>query len=302
MGMGLLARPCRTGGELRHPGRPGRGVPAPLRAGVPRTDRERSQPDSAAAACGRVLAQLRGRAVPAGRLHRFSRRLARLALSRRSGRASVPFLDRGERLELLRARRLHASDGRQAHPGRRPAPCGAGASRLAGLLPPVRTAGRRVSEQEAAFELSMAGLRGPIRFMFTSGGERDTIAALVRQSGLASYESPTPAILAGLVSEAEGVVVDIGANTGIFTLLAAAASRAVRVCAFEPLAAPRELLRANLAFNPDLAPRIVVDRRALSRVCATLPFFETINDRGFVSTSSSLELGHATEVGNHVRR
>jgi len=159
-----------------------------------------------------------------------------------------------------------------------------------------------VSEREAAFELSMAGLRGPIRFMFTSGGERDTIAALVRQSGLASYESPTPAILAGLVSEAEGVVVDIGANTGIFTLLAAAASRAVRVCAFEPLAAPRELLRANLAFNPDLAPRIVVDRRALSRVCATLPFFETINDRGFVSTSSSLELGHATEVGNHVRR
>ncbi len=148
----------------------------------------------------------------------------------------------------------------------------------------------------------MAGLRGPIRFAFTSGGERDTIAALVRANGLASYELPTPAIFAGLVGEAEGVVLDIGANTGIYSLLAAAASPAVRVCAFEPVAAPRELLRANLACNPDLAPRIAVECRALSRVCATLPFFETINDRGFVSTSSSLELGHAMEVGAHVQR
>jgi len=148
----------------------------------------------------------------------------------------------------------------------------------------------------------MAGLRGPIRFAFSSGGERDTIGFLVRASGLASYESPTPAIFAGLVGEAEGAVLDIGANTGIYTLLAAAASPAARVCAFEPVAQARELLHANLALNPDLASRIVVECRALSRVCATLPFFETINDRGFVSTSSSLELGHAMQIGEHVRR
>jgi FkbM family methyltransferase len=85
-------------------------------------------------------------------------------------------------------------------------------------------------------------------------------------------------------------------------LLAAAASSTVRVCAFEPVGDARELLCTNLALNPELAPRIVVEPRALSRVCATLPFFETINDRGFVSTSSSLELGHATEVGDHFRR
>jgi FkbM family methyltransferase len=159
-----------------------------------------------------------------------------------------------------------------------------------------------VSEQEAAFELSMAGLRGPIRFAFSSSGERDTIGSLVRASGLASYESPTPAIFAGLVGQAEGVVLDIGANTGIYTLLAAAASPTARVCAFEPVAEVQELLHANLALNPDLASRIVVEGRALSRVCATLPFFETINDRGFVSTSSTLELGHAMQIGDHVRR
>ena len=132
-----------------------------------------------------------------------------------------------------------------------------------------------MSGQEAAFELSMAGLRGPIRFAFTSGGERDTIAALVHANGLASYESPTPAIFAGLVGEAEGVVLDIGANTGIYTLLAAAASPAVRVCAFEPVAAPRELLRANLACNPDLgAP----DRRRVPRAVARVRHHAVLRD------------------------
>jgi FkbM family methyltransferase len=160
-----------------------------------------------------------------------------------------------------------------------------------------------VSEQEAAFELSMAGLRGPIRFAFGSGGERDTIAALVRANGLASYEAPTPAVFARLVAgEAEGVVLDIGANTGIYSLLAAAASPTARVCAFEPVEEVRELLLANLALNPELTPRIAVEGRAVSSVCGTLPFFETINDRGFVSTSSTLELGHAMRVGNHVRQ
>lgn len=148
----------------------------------------------------------------------------------------------------------------------------------------------------------MAGLHGSIRFAFSSGGERDTIAALVRANGLASYEAPTPAMFASLAGEAEGVVLDIGANTGIYSLLAAAASPTARVCAFEPVADARELLLANLALNHDLALRIVVECRALSSVCGTLPFFETINDRGFVSTSSTLELGHAMRVGEHVRR
>jgi FkbM family methyltransferase len=41
---------------------------------------------------------------------------------------------------------------------------------------------------------------------------------------------------------------------------------------------------------------------ALSRVPAIVPFFETINDQGLISTSSSLEQGHAMQVGTYIRR
>jgi FkbM family methyltransferase len=158
-----------------------------------------------------------------------------------------------------------------------------------------------VSEQTPTFELSMPGPGDPIRFAFTSGGERDHIAVLVRAEGLASYEAPTPAIFAGLVSEMPDVVLDIGANTGIFTLLAAAASPGVRVCAFEPLETARALLHANIACNPGVESRIAVEPIALSRRRAVVPFFETINDHGLVSTSSSLELDDATQVGAYLR-
>jgi hypothetical protein len=109
-----------------------------------------------------------------------------------------------------------------------------------------------MSEQCATFELSLPGAGDPIHFAFTSGGDRDHIAYLVRVQGLASYEAPTPAVFAGLIREAPGLVLDIGANTGIFTLLAVAASADVRVCAFEPLEAARQLLYANISCNAEM--------------------------------------------------
>jgi FkbM family methyltransferase len=159
-----------------------------------------------------------------------------------------------------------------------------------------------------SFELTLLPSSDPVRFAFSSSGERDHIAAFVREYGLVHYEAP--ALLAALVAAqpdptpaaAPGFVLDIGANTGIFTLLAAAASPHVRVCAFEPLDIARDLLLANIACNPHLADRIQVEPFALSRTRSVAPFFETINDHGLVSTSSSLELAHADLVGLHVRR
>jgi FkbM family methyltransferase len=95
-------------------------------------------------------------------------------------------------------------------------------------------------------------------------------------------------------------VLDIGANTGVFTLLAAAANPTSRVYAFEPLGTVRELnMWANIALNPGLASRIVVEPFAPSRVNGSFPFFETINDRGFVPTTSSFELELAQQVGEY---
>jgi FkbM family methyltransferase len=157
-----------------------------------------------------------------------------------------------------------------------------------------------MTERPARFDLSMPGPHGPIRFVFTSGDERDHIAHAVRANSLADYERPTPDLCVGLIRDVPDLVLDVGANSGIFTLLAAAASNVACVHAFEPLQAARDLLQANIACNPDLAARITVAPFALSNTRGSLPFHETINDQGLLSTSSSLEAGHACQVGPHL--
>jgi len=153
-----------------------------------------------------------------------------------------------------------------------------------------------------AVALDLPAPDGTIRFAFTDGGGLDHVAALVAAHGLAGYEAPTPAVFAGVVRGGPVLVLDIGASSGLFTLLAAAANPLARVVAFEPLGAARRALDANIACNPELAHRILVGPFALSSSRGVTAFFETINDRGLISTSSSLEQAHAMQVGPYVRR
>jgi FkbM family methyltransferase len=156
-------------------------------------------------------------------------------------------------------------------------------------------------ERVDCLDLCMPGPKGLVHFTFTTGGDRDHIAHWVCANGLQNYEAPTPDVIVGLISDSPDLVLDIGASSGIYTLLVAAANDVARVCAFEPLQAARELLKANIVCNPDLVARITVEPVALSGARGTVPFFETINDQGLLSTSSSLEFGHACQVGPHIR-
>ncbi len=138
-----------------------------------------------------------------------------------------------------------------------------------------------------------------ITFVFGNRSRLDHIANLVQAGGLASYEAPTPGILVSLCRDQPGLVLDIGANTGLLSLLAAASNPAVQVVAFEPLAPVRRRLEDNLRLNPGLAQRITVEPFGLSRSAGEFPFYETINDHGLVTTSSSLELDHAQHAGQY---
>ncbi len=66
-----------------------------------------------------------------------------------------------------------------------------------------------------------------------------------------------PRLLSG-----DSVVVDIGAHIGVYALLAA--KYAARVIAFEPAPETYRRMRANIALNPRLAPKIEVHQIALS--------------------------------------
>jgi FkbM family methyltransferase len=139
----------------------------------------------------------------------------------------------------------------------------------------------------------------PVEFRFSDGGRRDYVATLVRDHGLAAYEAGMPRLIAWFVGRQRGIMLDVGANTGLFSLLAAAANPAIKVCAFEPLASVRDLLHANLALNPLLASRVSVYSLGLSDRAGTLEFYETINKHALVPTSSSLELAHVEEIGHY---
>ncbi len=138
-----------------------------------------------------------------------------------------------------------------------------------------------------------------IEFRLHDSGRRDHIANQVRDRGLAAYEAGMPCLVASLLAGERGFVLDVGANTGLFSLLAAAASPAVKVCAFEPLASIREILEANLAINPALANRVSVHPIGLSETAGTFEFYETVNRFGLLPTSSSLEIDHVVRIGDY---
>lgn len=77
---------------------------------------------------------------------------------------------------------------------------------------------------------------------------------------LGRFERRTAAALAGLISPGD-LVIDIGANIGAHTLaLARAVGPKGRVVAFEPTDFAYTKLCANIALNPDIAPRIAAEQ------------------------------------------
>lgn len=157
---------------------------------------------------------------------------------------------------------------------------------------------RRRGRSADVFDLQHPGLADPFRFSTSS--DLDTVGISVKEHGLAAYETPVPDILIELIKSAPGLFIDVGANTGLYTLAAAAADRSVEVIAFEPLEPVRDLLRRNVELNRRLAKRITIEPVGLSNETGTSLFYETINNLGFISTSSSLDVHHVKEVGDEL--
>jgi len=79
--------------------------------------------------------------------------------------------------------------------------------------------------------------------------------------GLSGHEPETLIPWLRAVAQAN-VVLDIGANTGLFSFAAAAQNKNVKIYAFEPLPRVAEILRENAELNPQ--SRVTVVERAVS--------------------------------------
>ena len=111
--------------------------------------------------------------------------------------------------------------------------------------------------------------RGKEVFQMASDG-RDSAASGAFWVGLDDYEGCTLPVFAHLAANSRHIV-DVGANTGIFSLLVARLYPACRVHAFEPFPPAADLLEANIRLNA--LENVLVRRAALSDYTGNLPLF-----------------------------
>ena len=127
---------------------------------------------------------------------------------------------------------------------------------------------------------------GPARFWMDSCTGRDQVALSAWADGWAAYEAPLPSLVARWCTALNPVVVDVGANTGFYSLLALATG-AAHVHAFEPVRELADVLRANAQMS-ELTACLTVHEMALGDAQAMLDLHFPDASHGLVETSASL--------------
>lgn len=115
----------------------------------------------------------------------------------------------------------------------------------------------------------------------------DLIVRQIAQLGWHGFERPMPDLFVALANRLGGTVIDVGANTGFYSLLACVASSGSRVVAFEPFPPVVPLLEANVSLN-QLEERVNVSPLAISDTAGESILYIPVQDHGLVESSCSL--------------
>lgn len=125
-------------------------------------------------------------------------------------------------------------------------------------------------------------------FCLHKQADRDLVVGQINLNGWQAFERPLPDFLYKVARASPGLVVDAGANTGFYSLLAASACSSNRVLAFEPVPVVADILHANIRQN-GLEQRVRVISCALSSSSGRLDLYMPTQEHGLVETSASLE-------------
>lgn len=133
------------------------------------------------------------------------------------------------------------------------------------------------------------GTTPPLR-MERCGG-RDQVVRQIEAQGWRSYEAPLPVVLSRLIATRPSVFLDVGANTGYYSLLAALAG-AAQVRAFEPIPFIADLFARNVGhtFAGGDAP-IELFRQAVADRAGQAEIYMPDQGHGLIETSASLNAG-----------
>ena len=116
---------------------------------------------------------------------------------------------------------------------------------------------------------------------------RDQIAVELAARGWNSFEKPVPGIITAAAKQIEGLFFDVGANTGLYALLAACASKHLAVHAFEPYPPALDALRRNIVLNR-MGDRISICPSALGESPGRKLLYIPLQDHGLMESSASL--------------
>ncbi|MGN8022990.1 FkbM family methyltransferase [Phyllobacterium sp. 22229] len=131
------------------------------------------------------------------------------------------------------------------------------------------------------FKVKFAG----VQFKLSEQGTPDIAAREIRKG---TFEPPLPAMITGTVSHSTGAFLDVGANSGVYSVLAATTRPNVNVYAFEPLPDCIISVERNIDLN-DLASRVKLHKVALSDTTGTATLYLPDPEHGLLETSASLE-------------
>lgn len=135
------------------------------------------------------------------------------------------------------------------------------------------------------------------RFWLDTCAGRDQVAMTMLQAGWEAYEPPLPTLIALWCRALHPVFVDVGANTGFYSLLALATG-AVHAHAFEPVKEIAATLMSNAAIS-ELDDRLSLHAMALGESDGEAVLYFPLADHGLVETSASL---NATFRAHHAEQ
>ncbi len=122
---------------------------------------------------------------------------------------------------------------------------------------------------------------------------------VARQMTDGSYEAPLPMLVMATLARRPGVFLDVGANNGIYSILAAKTRDEVRVLAFEPNPPVADVLQANVDAN-GLQQQITIHRVGLSNRAGSFPLYLPDAGHGLLETSASLEIAFTSRTTDQV--
>ena len=124
------------------------------------------------------------------------------------------------------------------------------------------------------------------RFYMNDCGGRDQVVHAVNQSGWRGYEPPLPEVIAKLCRGWNPVFIDVGANTGYYSLLAATTG-ASKVYAFEPVPSIYQIFTGNIRESA-LQSRITTYDKGIGESTGSFTLYLPEAGHGLIETSASL--------------